>query len=277
MGTTKRSSLPLACCLLGALSLVVTTPAGAETSLTTLDFNMTSAAVGLGGSVSANGAHSYIQGDPGDGGGNGYEIRRQQRPAGEFGPRFRLALTAAVGYSAASGEWFDGFNHGPFAVGAIRAPVSNFVYLGGEFRYQMLGAEESIETLTYEDEFGSLFDVPAAWDVTLTEYLFLIGFMSNPVKNTTPIVYFELGFGAIYHDIELTLTIDGDTEVTPLDETQFAFQTGFGAMFPVARGLGFDFEGTVRFTGDWEGSAEYEPSNGYLWGVSLGLVFLFGE
>lgn len=210
-------------------------------------------------------------------------VRRRTTNATNFGPRFRFSLSGAVGYSTTTGEWFDGLTHGPFANGVVRAAVANNVYLGAGYRYQLLDADQDLQGYIFLcDEFDNCAEGLAEWDIALSEYLFLVGFMSNPTSDTTPIAYFELGFGALYHDIEFRFYDQSSTvpEVSKTKETKFAFQTAIGAIFPLGPQIGLDFQGNMRITGDTGGTdfdgTTYSSSTGYLFGASLGVVLMFG-
>ncbi|MCZ6766957.1 MAG: hypothetical protein O7D32_08490 [bacterium] len=210
------------------------------------------------------------------------QVRRVSYPINQS--RFRLALSAYVGYSMAAGEWFDGLTHGPMAQGEIRAALNRTIYLGGSYRYQVLDTDADITgEVIVEDEFGNLTNEFWSWDVSLQEYMVIIGFMSSPASRTAPVGYIEFGFGGTYHDITLEFrevgTNFGGTSETK--ETKFAFSTAIGGIFPLGSQIGIDFQGNMRITGDQGGTdasgQTFEQSNGFLWGASLGVVLMFGE
>ena len=210
------------------------------------------------------------------------QVKRVAYPINQS--RFRLALSAYVGYSMAAGEWFDGLTHGPMAQGEIRAALNRTVYLGGSYRYQILDTDADITgEVIVEDDFGNLTNEFWSWDVSLQEYMVIIGFMSSPASRTAPVGYIEFGFGAAYHDITLEFrevdTNFGGTSETK--EAKFAFSTAIGGIFPLGSQIGIDFQGNMRITGDQGGTdasgQTFEQSTGFLWGASLGVVLMFGE
>jgi len=210
------------------------------------------------------------------------QVKRVAYPINQA--RFRLALSAYVGYTMAAGEWFEGLNHGPMAQAEIRAALNRTVYLGGSYRYQMLDTDDEITgQVTVDDGFGGLVDEIWTWDVSLQEYMVLIGFMSSPSSRTAPVGYIEFGFGGEYHDITLNWEEVGSTNegTSQNNDTKFVFSTAVGAIFPLGSQIGIDFQGSMRLTGDQGGTdpsgQTFEKSTGFLWGASLGIVLMFGE
>ena len=213
---------------------------------------------------------------------SGLQVRRVAYPINRS--RFRVALSAYVGYSMSAGEWFDGLTHGPMAQGEIRAALNRTVYLGGSYRYQVLDTDADITGEVFVDDgFGNLTTEFWTWDVSLQEYMVIIGFMSSPASRTAPFGYIEFGFGAEYHDITLEWqevgTNFGGTSETK--EAKFAFSTAIGGIFPLGSQIGIDFQGNMRLTGDQGGTdasgQTFAKSTGFLWGASIGVVLMFGE
>lgn len=200
---------------------------------------------------------------------------------GPRGPRFRFSPIFAFGVSAVSGDWFDGLSSGRSGHVAVRAAPSDNSSLGLSYRYQKLTVEPELRgPIIIDDGYGREVVVTPNWDVDLREIFFLMGFMTRPARYDIPILYLDLGLGAIQHNLGLTLTLpDGRSSSATTQETKFAMLLGAGTVIPLGRSVGLDLGGSVRLTGEGMGSAgSYRDSStlGFLYGGHLGLAFLFG-
>jgi len=184
------------------------------------------------------------------------------------GPRFRFSPTVGVGYGTPSGDWFEGFTGGMAIDGGARIAVTEEVYIAFNYRHQKLGVESSLEYM-----YGYAVD----WDVSLTEYMFCLGVMTEPSRRTSPIGYLEFGFGGVKHDLSFTISDGyGGSASMGTDETKFGMLIAGGGIFPLGGNAGIDIGVNMRLTGSGEESG-YESSNGFLIGIRAGLVLLIGS
>lgn len=192
-----------------------------------------------------------------------------------YGPRFRGLLTLGGGYGIAGGDWYEGFTSGvAFDLGA-RFAVSDYVYVGFSYRYQKLGVESYLENLEIFDGVDFV-SVEVDWDVHVSETFFIVGFMTDPLTDSTPLGYLEVGIGAMNHVIEATASTQ-DLGSVPVndDEMEYGLLVGGGGIFPFSKTVGVNVDGIMR-TVRAGGGDGYESSLGVIFGVRAGIAFLLG-
>ncbi|HUU45918.1 MAG TPA: hypothetical protein VM118_09310, partial [Acidobacteriota bacterium] len=85
-----------------------------------------------------------------------------------YGSRFRFALSGGVGYGAATGDWFEGFNSGLAWGLAGRLALTDYIFIGLSYRHQKLELDSELQV-----------GPSARFDFDLNEAYFLIGFMTR--------------------------------------------------------------------------------------------------
>lgn len=197
------------------------------------------------------------------------------------GLRFRAMLTGGLGYGVPTGDWFEGMTSGLAIDFTGRIAVSSALYLGLAYKHQKLGVDEDYEgAMTLYDYYGSPYTVWIDMDVHLTEVYGLMGFYSDPMRDTQPFGYFEVGLGSIAHKVEATVSYEGMSESGDSSESKFGLLLAGGGTLPLNPTVGLTLEGSMRLTGSGD-SNPYDYSDtgtsGFLFGIRFGATLLLGH
>jgi hypothetical protein len=201
------------------------------------------------------------------------ERRALSRP---YGPRFRALFNFGSGYGVSMGDWYEGLTSGvAFDVG-VRLAITEKVYLGATYCYQKLGVESYLENIEVYDELGTYATIGVDWDVHVSETFFVMGVMTDPYTEKTPIGYLETGLGAMNHVFDLTVSEESIGSVSDsTDETDLGWVVAGGGVFPLGRTVGLHIAANI-ITVSGDAGPYSESVFGTLFGIRAGLSVMLG-
>jgi hypothetical protein len=192
-----------------------------------------------------------------------------------YGPRFRVMFSFGSGYGFSVGDYYEGLTSGVAFDAGVRLAVTEKVYLGATYCYQKLGVESYLENLVY-DPAGENLSVEADWDVHLSEIFFVMGAMTEPLTETTPLGYLEVGIGAMNHVLDVTISEPTMGSGSDSDkETKLGLLVSGGGVFPLGRTVGLSVDANMITVRSEIGSGSYsETVFGALFGIRAGFVVM---
>ncbi len=212
--------------------------------------------------------------------GSYYTTGRIIAPGWRPGPRFRFALSVGAGLGTSSGAYYEGLTNGAAVVAGAKLAVSDVIYLGVDFRRLSLGVDDLLRTLDFYDPNGNYLGSIQDIEVTLTEFYFVAGIMTQPAGPTAPIGYLEAGLGSVNHHFDFTIVDIQGSFPTETDESKLGVYMSGGGIIPISPQVGFDLNANLMLTG----SGDDDPYDGYdtsaagaILGIGLNLVLLMGR
>lgn len=195
-----------------------------------------------------------------------FPTTRRQEP---HSAQSKVTVGGGIGYGTASGNWFEGLTSGLSTDLGVKFMVGSQIYLGFHYCHQALGVEEDMKQIE---------GVPVDWDVSINEYIGLVGIRTVPRRDRDVIGYAECGLGSMGHNISAKVTSYDVGIQVGTHETKLGLYAGIGLMAPISPTVAIDFTASGRLTGSSESTGDpYAPtagSDGWLIGVRAGLAFL---
>jgi hypothetical protein len=180
--------------------------------------------------------------------------------------RFKVMLNAGAGYGAIKPNlriFSDGGQSGLVMGGSLRYAYSRSAYFGLSYRRQL--GDEAFEYLGEQDVINSL-----DWDISVDEFLFIVGWTLSASDKKSLITYVDIGAGALRIAQSATESDGTSYEEADWNKTFFSFMITGGGIIPLSEGLGLNIEG------DWITAIGSNIEWKSLFGIRIGAAVMLG-
>jgi hypothetical protein len=178
---------------------------------------------------------------------------------------FDSSIGGGIGYGSLLGEFYSGFDSGPFYFGEIRLAVSPKTYL--KFGYRNMEIYQASHGLVDPDG-ANLGTVDLS--VFVHTYTLSVGWLSLPNPKKKLRIYAEIGGGYANH----VITADIGSESISDGEAKFMLVSQIGLLVPIGNGsIGLDVGGSIMMKSL---SGAQNEGVGAVLGGHVGLVILIG-